>query len=265
LEPTIAELARQLKVVSDSLKNSDGEIALAKAEARAARKAAEASSLKSQLQIAEVEAEAQAARRTAQALQAQLDAVDAYKKSVPVFQNRGNEIQYNHNTSVVNDLMRALTALELGAVDDVDRYIRKSVSALLKRNNCIRIAEESPYGWATVDEYLRSELASDDEDDRKLKRAELTVENRSKRTATARGKGRGGFTQRGKYTQENNQGTSTESCCDSQNCTNPHCTSRNSQGDCSNNSGQNSHGGASKTGYSKPLGPCYYCQEFGHL
>jgi hypothetical protein len=64
-EPTIAELARQLRVVTDSLKNSDGEIALAKADARAARKAAEASSLKSQLQIAEVEAEAQSAKRTA--------------------------------------------------------------------------------------------------------------------------------------------------------------------------------------------------------
>jgi hypothetical protein len=179
-----------------SLKHADGEIAIARAEAKAARRSVETVSLQSQLTLAEVEADAAAAKRQAESLQSQLDAIDVYKKSAPSFTDRGKEIQYNHNIGIVNDLTRALTPLELGKETDVDKYIRRSITALRKRNKCLRIAEDSPFGWATVDEYLRSDLASDDEDDKKLKRAETAAEAKLKR-ASPRGKGRGGGVTRG--------------------------------------------------------------------
>ena len=102
-----------------SLKHADGEIAIARAEAKAARRSVETVSLQSQLTLAEVEADAAAAKRQAESLQSQLDAIDVYKKSAPSFTDRGKEIQYNHNIGIVNDLTRALTALELGTVSDV--------------------------------------------------------------------------------------------------------------------------------------------------
>jgi hypothetical protein len=247
-EPTIAELALQLKLMQASLHNADGEIAIARAEAKAARKSVETVSLQNQIHIAEVEAESAAAKRQVTSLQTQLDAIDVYKRAAPSFANRGNEIQFNHNTNVVNDLTRALTALELGSVDDVDKYIRRSIFTLKKRNKCIRIAEDSPFGWATVDEYLKSELASDDEDDRKLKRAETSAEAKIKRNF-GKSKGKGSTPQKGKAS------TSIQY---------KHADTCNCDGCQEAESAAPSTAAVSppqkKTSYTKPPMSCYYCQ-----
>jgi DNA-binding protein YbaB len=245
-EPTIAELAKQLQDMQASLKHADGEIAIARAEAKAARRSVETVSLQSQLTLAEVEADASAAKRQAESLQSQLDAIDVYKKSAPSFTDRGKEIQYNHNIGIVNDLTRALTALELGKETDVDKYIRRSITALRKRNKCLRIAEDSPFGWATVDEYLRSDLASDDEDDKKLKRAETAAEAKLKR-ASPRGKGRGGGIVRGGKASTSVQYKHADTCtCD--NCV-----------EATASVSTEAKTTPAKSAYNKQPMQCYYC------
>jgi hypothetical protein len=50
--------------------------------------------------------------------------------------------------------------------------------ALMLRNKCVKIADNLQAGWALVDEYLQRDVASDDEDDRRLCKAEAVVEAR---------------------------------------------------------------------------------------
>ena len=44
----------------------------------------------------------------------------------------------------------------------------------------IKIADKSQYGWATVQEYLSDELASDSEDEKRLYRSERRAEKKAK-------------------------------------------------------------------------------------
>ena len=43
-----------------------------------------------------------------------------------------------------------------------------------KRNKHLIIADKSDAGWATVEEYLRREVASDSEDDKRIRKAEIS-------------------------------------------------------------------------------------------
>ena len=45
----------------------------------------------------------------------------------------------------------------------------------------IKIADKSQYSWATVQEYLSDELASDSEDEKRLFRSERRAEKKVKR------------------------------------------------------------------------------------
>jgi hypothetical protein len=165
--------------------------------------------VRTQNEVAEAKASAAEAKITSSAIKLQVEATKKHKRAAYQFGTKGNEIQFNNNVDIVNDLTKALTALELGIPEEVHNYVRLAISALLQRNKCIKMADKSPAGWALVDEYLGCDLASDEEDDRKIRRAEATVEQRYKRKLEAanrgnRGNRRGNYSGRGRYDYQQN-------------------------------------------------------------
>ena len=93
-----------------------------------------------------------------------------FKKEVSVkFKNEGNKIQYNFNAELLGDLnklqRRVSDSSSLGIISAL-------VTKLIKRNKLIRIADKSPTGSSTVREYESDDLASDSDDEKRLRQAE---------------------------------------------------------------------------------------------
>ena len=52
-----------------------------------------------------------------------------------------------------------------------------------QRQKIIRLADESELGWKVVDEYMQSEIASDEEDQKKIHRAQARARVKAKSEA----------------------------------------------------------------------------------
>ena len=85
------------------------------------------------------------------------------------FNKRGNEEQYNHTTEVLETVEEAIESIQLKSFDEAKDYLEKGKKLLETRMKHIRIADRN--GWLTVKEFKSDELASGDEDEKRLKRA----------------------------------------------------------------------------------------------
>ena len=175
---TLTDLTTHLKLIAESLIETQKEAAAAKSTAE------------------EVKA-------TNTALQMQLNSQKQKKAGGYQWKYPGNETQFLLNIEIIATLTQALTALELGNPVEVNNKVHDGIAQLLKRNKCVKMADNSPAGWGLVQEYLGNDIASDEEDEKKIKRAEVAVEKKNKRkleTEAKRGqRGGGRGAGRGRY------------------------------------------------------------------
>lgn len=107
-------------------------------------------------------------------------AVKRAKRARFVFQSKGNEQQFEHAESVLDKLESAKGALNANAISKAKTAIEEGIALVTKRMKVIKIADKSQYSWATVQEYLSDELASDSEDEKRLFRSERRAEKKVK-------------------------------------------------------------------------------------
>ena len=105
-------------------------------------------------------------------------AVKRAKRARFVFQSKGNEPQFEHAESVLDKLESAKDALNANATSKAKTAIEEGIALVSKRMKVIQIADKSQYSWATAQEYLSDELASDSEDEKREEVISLGEESR---------------------------------------------------------------------------------------
>lgn len=95
------------------------------------------------------------------------------KKSEYSFKFKGNQVQFELNAEVIDDINSAIKHIDSERYTRAVSILKTAASTLKKRNKHIRIADKSEGGWKTVDEYVSDEVASDSEDEKRIRAADL--------------------------------------------------------------------------------------------
>ena len=69
--------------------------------------------------------------------------------------------------------------------------LESGIEVISKRVKAIKLADKSEFGWATVNEYLSDELASDSDDEKRIYRAERKINKEKRRRVRSDEKGSG--------------------------------------------------------------------------
>ena len=91
---------------------------------------------------------------------------------------KGNQQQLVHSLQVLDRLDEASDALKHKTYEKVKSALESGTEVVSKRIKAIKLADKSEFGWATVNEYLLDELASDSDDEKRIYRAERRAERK---------------------------------------------------------------------------------------
>lgn len=84
----------------------------------------------------------------------------------------GDEQQCKHNKQVKSAVNKAKTAVMAGKNEACIAKLNEGIELIDQCQKLIRIADWSDYSWKTVGEYLEHELTHDDQDAKKMEKAE---------------------------------------------------------------------------------------------
>ena len=95
-----------------------------------------------------------------------------------IFKKKGHEQQYKPNEQVKSAVNEAKDDVVAGENKACIAKLNEGIELIDQRQKLIHIADKSDYGWKTVGEYLDNELADDDQDAKKMKKAEKEAQRK---------------------------------------------------------------------------------------
>ena len=82
---------------------------------------------------------------------------------------KSNQIQFDFNESICDKAGTIVKPIKNGSQKRASKLAKSIKEDTERRNELLKIGDKSIAGWGTVEEYLSDDLASDSEDDRKIK------------------------------------------------------------------------------------------------
>ena len=98
---------------------------------------------------------------------------------------KGNRKQFELNLQLDNILTRIDESASSPA--DVHKLVEEGKLLIKKRQKLIKIADKNKDGWLVVQEYESDDLASDSEDEKKIRKAKAAAEKKRKETKSISG------------------------------------------------------------------------------
>ena len=110
--------------------------------------------------------------------------------------DKANEDQLGFNAKIQDTLEETKAAAEANALDKVKDSLQKGEDLLKEHQKHILLADKSEYGWSTVKEYEKSEIADDSDDEKKMFKAEARAKAHLKQSASRSRTAASGFAAR---------------------------------------------------------------------
>ena len=88
------------------------------------------------------------------------------------FKSPGNRKKFFFNENLIHNLEEAQRAVKTEKYDRAKSVIRESLADLKKQNKLVLIADKSIAGWDAANEYGPDSVASDSEDEKRIRCAE---------------------------------------------------------------------------------------------
>jgi hypothetical protein len=94
--------------------------------------------------------------------------------------DKGNEAQFKFNNAVREKMVQANTHINEGEAEAAFQSVTEGIELIDNRQKLVKLADSSKNGWRTVQEYTQHELASDEEDEKRIFKAEVRDEKKLK-------------------------------------------------------------------------------------
>jgi len=109
------------------------------------------------------------------ATQSQLKKLKMESKASSSFNFKGNKVQYEFNSSLLDAIDGAIKTISKGNLSAANSELERMKTLITKCNKLICFADKSPAYWTAVEEYESNEFADHPEDEKKLRSAERRV------------------------------------------------------------------------------------------